>query len=293
MSARLAATVVELDDGRELGFAELGDPAGVPVFCFHGTPGSRRQCAPADEPGRRVGVRVIAPDRPGYGLSSFHPHRTLPDWARDVRALADYLRLERFGVVGVSGGGPHAAVCGAVFGERLLGCCIVSGIGPLGDAAALEGMMPSNRMLSRIAQRWPALLRAPMRLQSELLRRWPEQIWRWFEGQLPEPDRRLLGRPELRRLFLEDFKRASATSPRAAAQDFELFSKPWGFRLEDIKIPVHLWQGDLDRNVPAAHAELQARRIPKAVLHACPGEGHLLFVDHLDAILRAAAGLPA
>jgi pimeloyl-ACP methyl ester carboxylesterase len=290
VSARVRATVLELPDGRELAFTEYGDPAGIPVFGFHGTPGSRRQNAVLDQPAQRLGVRVIAPDRPGYGLSSFQPYRTLPDWARDVRELALHLELERFGVVGVSGGGPHAAVCGAVFGERLLGCCIVSGIGPIHERAALQGMMASNRLLGRVAQRAPALLRIPMGLQVALMRRWPERALRWLGSQIPEADRRLLERPEVRALFFEDFRRASATAARAAAQDFQVFARPWGFRLEEIEVPVHLWQGDLDRNVPAAHAELQAERIPKAILHRFPGEGHLLFVDRVDEILIAAMG---
>ena len=86
-----------LPDGRRLGYTEFGDPSGIPVFAFHGTPGSRFMFRIVHEPARRLGLRIIAPDRPGFGLSDYQENRTLSDWAADVRALADKLGLDRFG----------------------------------------------------------------------------------------------------------------------------------------------------------------------------------------------------
>ncbi len=98
--------VMELPDGRELAWLEAGRPRGRPVFAFHGTPGSRRQVSFDEKSIAAAGVRMIAPDRPGYGLSSFHPRRSLVDWAADVSALADHLKLDSFTVVGRLGRGP-------------------------------------------------------------------------------------------------------------------------------------------------------------------------------------------
>ena len=103
--------VMELPDGRELAWLEAGKPRGRPVFAFHGTPGSRRQVSFDEKSITAAGVRMIAPDRPGYGHSSYHPGRSLADWAADVSALADHLKVGTFTVVGVSGGGPHAVAC--------------------------------------------------------------------------------------------------------------------------------------------------------------------------------------
>ena len=72
----------------------------------------------------------------------------------------------------------------------------------------------------------------------------------------------------------------------AAAQDFALFCTDWGFRLDDIDVPVDLWHGDDDRNVPVSHGRLQAERIPGARFHLCPGQGHMLVIDRLEEILR-------
>ncbi len=295
MSAvRQVARIIEFEDGRELAFAELGDPDGTAVLGFHGTPGSRYQLALFEEPAREAGIRLIAPDRPGYGASSHAPDRTLLDWPRDVAALADFLEIGGFGVVGVSGGGPHAAVCAHALPERLLGAVIVSGIGPLDTPEALEGMMPMNRLLSRLGRSSPALLRLPMALMGFAQRAFPDRMLELFSRQLPAADQKILReRPEVLEAFLREVRSPSRTSARAAAQDFALFAGPWGFRLEDIRMRVHLWQGGADRNVPAAHARLQADRIPDSKLHECPGEGHLLVADHAREILLEAAGRPA
>ena len=107
------ASTIRLQDGRRLGYADLGDAGGTPVFYFHGFPSSRLEACMVEEHARRLGVRLLAVDRPGYGLSDDLPGRTIPDWPDDVVALADALGLERFAVVGSSGGGPYAIACAA------------------------------------------------------------------------------------------------------------------------------------------------------------------------------------
>src|SRR5438309_1811387 len=116
--ARLNQTI-KLRDGRTLAYAEYGDPAGTPVIFFHGTPGSRLMAAPAwkDE---SLGLRIIAPDRPGFGLSTYRPNRTILNWASDVAELADALKLDKFIVAGVSGGGPHSLACAHELPDRVL-----------------------------------------------------------------------------------------------------------------------------------------------------------------------------
>src|SRR5262245_24684441 len=99
--------VIRLKDGRLLGYAEYGASSGAPVIFFHGMPGARVEGALAHEAAARANVRLIVPDRPGYGLSDFQPRRRIIDWQRDVAELADALSLERFGVGGISGGGPY------------------------------------------------------------------------------------------------------------------------------------------------------------------------------------------
>lgn len=276
--------VTVLPDGRDLGWLELGDPADAPVFAFHGTPGSRLQLEIDDAPIRAAGLRLLCPDRPGYGLSTFQPGRRLVDWPTDVAFLADHLGIDRFAVMGISGGGPHSAVCAALLGGRVSSAVIVSGVGPLADPRAVEGMMRSNQIFAALARRRSRVLRVALKLQVDAGRRWPDRALDLMIKQLPPPDVAVLSRPEVRELFARDFVRSSRTTGAAAVQDFELFATDWGFDLGAIEVPVHIWQGDADRNVPPHHARLLHEAIPGSVLHEFAGEGHLLAFDHLEEI---------
>jgi pimeloyl-ACP methyl ester carboxylesterase len=279
--------VMTLLDRRDLAWLELGDEGGFPVLCFHGTPGSRLQLRLDDAPLRAAGVRLVVCDRPGYGLSSFYKGRRLVDWPADVAQLAEHLGFDRFSVMGISGGGPHAAVCAALLGERVERAAIVSGVAPMSSPDAAEGMMRSNQMIATLARRHPGILGVLLAAQLGVMRRWPDRMIGLMERQLPPADVDVISRPEIRALFVEDARRTSRTASRAMRQDFELFASPWGFELSDIDVPVHLWQGDADVNVPPVHAVQQHRAIPGSVLHECHGEGHLLVVDHLVEIVTA------
>lgn len=280
------ASLMQLRDGRELSWAEMGDPAGYPVFAFHGTPGSCRQVLVDPAPALAAGARMIAPDRPGRGSSTWQSRRTFAGWARDVAELADHLGIDRFAVLGISGGGPHAAVCARFLPDRVTSAALVSGVGSLAEPGSEAGMMAANRMFARLARNAPAANAVIFGLIFLVGRRAPERVLPLLVNSMPAVDTAMLSRPEVRNSFLGLLSDASPTAGRAAAQDFRLFARDWGFRLEDIRVPVQVWQGDVDVNVPVAHAERQAAAIPGAVLHMVPGEGHLMSFDHFEEILR-------
>jgi pimeloyl-ACP methyl ester carboxylesterase len=284
--------VFDLPDGRELGFSETGDPAGSPVLAFHGTPGSRRQILLplTAEVATSVGVRLIAPDRPGYGHSTFQPGRRLADWPGDVTVLADRLGIDRFAVVGVSGGGPHALVCAALLPDRVTRAAVVSGVGPLSTAADAEGMMRMNQLLSSLARRSERAVLPLTAVMTAVARHRPEQAIKSLMKQLPASDVAVLERPELLEAFVLESRHASATTAKATAQDMTLFARPWGFDLSEIVVPVDFWQGDADRNVPPAHARRQADEVKESTLHEVAGEGHFMVIGHLEEILRAVVG---
>jgi pimeloyl-ACP methyl ester carboxylesterase len=277
---------MQLSGGRELAWVELGDPAGYPIFAFHGTPGSRRQVVVDPAPLHAVGVRMIAPDRPGCGASTWQPRRTFAGWADDVAELADHLGIGRFAVLGTSGGGPHAAVCARFLPDRVSAAALVSGVGSLAEPGSETGMMAANRLFARLGRNVPAANAVIFGLIFLFGRRFPERVLPLLLNSMPAVDTGVLSRPEVRSMFVSLLAKASPTAGRAAAQDFRLFARDWGFRLEDITVPVQVWQGDVDVNVPVAHAERQAAAIPGAVLHILQSEGHLMFVDHFEEILR-------
>jgi pimeloyl-ACP methyl ester carboxylesterase len=278
--------IMDLPDGRELAWLELGDADGPAVLVFHGTPGSRLQVSLDERPINAAHVRFIAVDRPGFGHSSFQRGRRLADWASDVSCLADHLHIDMFSVVGISGGGPHAAACARFLPDRVRAAGIVSGVGPLAQPGTEAEMMAFNRLITRLARHSGHLVSPIFALSASLFRRWPELAMRASSGQNSSSDSNIMSRPEVHTAYVDSYRRAPSTSALAAAQDFSLFASDWGFRLEDITTPVHIWHGDDDRNVPISHGRLQAERIPGARLHECPGQGHLLVLDHLEEILR-------
>lgn len=277
---------IDLPDGRQLAWLERGDPEGPTVFVFHGTPGSRLQVSFDERAINAARVRFIAVDRPGFGRSGYQPARRLADWSSDIACLADHLSVTTFSVVGISGGGPHAAACARFLPHRVRGVAIVSGVGPLAEPRTDEGMMLINRLIIGLARKSEHLVYPFFALSVAIFRRWPEIAMRATSGHPPSSDFETMSRPEVRAAYIDSYRSAPSTSARAASQDFALFAKDWDFRLEDITARVDVWHGDDDRNVPISHGYLQAARIPGAHMHVFPGQGHLVALDHLEEILR-------
>ena len=282
--------VMVLKDGRDLGWLESGDPSGVPVIAFHGTPGSRLQVSVFDEAARAAGVRLICPDRPGYGLSTFQPSRRLTQWSDDVRELVDHMGIDTFAVLGVSGGGPHALVCAALLGGRITVTGVASGVGPLNDARALDGMSKQNRTIFQLSQKAPWLLLSINRSQMSFARRYPRRAVDFMLKQVPEADAALLRQPSVRAIFEMDLARASHTVPKAATQDIRVFASDWGFKYDAIAVPVHFWHGTADRSVPLLHARIQHEQIRNSQLHEFDDEGHLMIFNHINEILDKLLG---
>lgn len=274
---------VRLRDGRSLAFAEYGDPSGVPVFFFHGLP-SCRLMHPDAEVSRTLGVRVLVADRPGFGRSDPKPGRSLLDWADDLAELADQLELPRFAVVGPSGGGPFVAACACRLAPRITHAAILGGSGPVDAPGALAGITLERRVGYWLARHAPALLRLALRWRGDP-RRDPERFFAGYTRHNPPPDQTLLARPEVRAMFLASYAEATRQGLGAFAWELQLVARPWGFRLEDLRVPIGIWHGAEDHLTPVGMARALARAIPDAALHILPGEGHLFFLSRWPEIV--------
>ena len=276
---------IALSDGRTLAYAEYGDPSGKPVFFFHGIPGSRL-FRPPDEITAKMGVRLICTDRPGYGQSTFQPGRRITDWPCAVVQLADTLGIEKFVVACHSGGGPYAAVCACKLPERVTAAAILCGVGPLDAPAATQGMVGLNRFGLTIGRfiPWPL---------------WRLLIWHFYHiGQAdpvalmerdaksrPRADAELWENPSIRDVCYTSTQEALRSGTRGHAWETRLLTRPWGFNLEDIRVPVHLWHGTDDNLTTLQMARFIAGKIPFSRLHICAGEAHLLLFPHWEEIL--------
>ena len=283
------AQVLQLSDGRRLGYADYGDRQGAPVLFFHGTPGSRRVARWADQAARGRGIRLIAPDRPGFGLSDFQAGRTLGGWPADVLELANALGIDRFAVAGVSGGGPYVAACAWQIGGRLTRAAIVSGMGPLDDPALTAALSRGYRASLAVVGGLPAAVRVALGLGMLGLRRAPGCVLTGVAASLPEVDRAIFRRPRVRALLLDDAREALRQGTRGALQELILLSRPWDVPLGQIRMPVRLWHGEADAQVPAAIARRLAAALPDCRASFVPGAGHLWVLDHVDEVLAALA----
>jgi pimeloyl-ACP methyl ester carboxylesterase len=277
--------VLRLRDDRLLGYGEFGDPQGTPLFFFHGFPGSRLEARLGEKAAAQAHVRMIAPDRPGMGLSEFKKNRALLDWPADVVELADALGIGRFAVAGVSGGGPYAAACAFKIPDRLSAVGIISGVGPFDTAVALEQMSRQNRLLFGLARKAPWSMLIVEWLMAQGARRFAKQVVSMMTRAMPECDRALALRPDILSIMIEDAAEAFRSGATGAAWEAVLYARPWGFQLRDIRVPVHLWQGDLDTNVPVSMGHYQADLIPDCHATFYPGEGHLCLLNHLPEML--------
>ena len=272
-----------LRDGRRLAFADLGDPGGQPVLLLHGTPGSRLQLVAAAEPADRLGLRLVVPDRPGFGQSTHDPRRRLASWSEDAAELANHVGLDGFVVAGLSGGGPHALAVGHALGDRIRSVVTVGGVGPL---VPRDPALPGDRLAIRVARRTEVGARLLFGALLRVGRRNPERALERFAGMLADVDRELLMRDTpVRAGFLADLAAPAPTAARASALEFRCFASDWGFPLEAVSVPVHVWHGSADRNVPVEHAAVIAARCPAARRHVVPGGGHLLLASHAEQIL--------
>ncbi|HEX7173017.1 MAG TPA: alpha/beta hydrolase [Candidatus Limnocylindria bacterium] len=285
---------IRLADGRRLSFLQAGAAAGAPVMYFHGSPSSASECrlfgTSADV--AASGIRLIAVDRPGSAGSSFQIDRRISDWPADVTALASQLRLDRFAVLGYSGGGPYALACARQLPERLTVAVTVSGTAPFESPGVTDGISPDSWRFMQLARLRPRLARAISWLMGLTARVAPGRMAAQAIRSLPQADAAVLADPELAGAFACMVYETTHGSPRGAQHDTALMIGPWGFDPAEITKPVTMWHGTEDRNAPPAMARWLARRMPRVDLRWLEGEGHIsAAVNHADRILHGLAGL--
>lgn len=268
---------IRVRGGRKLSFAEFGPVRGRPFVWLHGTPGARRQIPEAARVAAAdLDIRILGIDRPGVGLSTPHLYDSILDFTADLEIVLDQLGLERVAMIGLSGGGPYALAAGHAFPGRVAAVGVLGGVAPAaGDDAVPGGLVG---FLSRFGPLLPPF-RIPLSLALStgvrILRPAASPAFDLYARFSPEGDRRVFARPEVKAMFLDDLLGNSRRGLEAPVDDLILFTRPWGFSLSAVRVPVWWWHGDADHIVPLAHAHHAVPRIPGAGLTIRPGESHL------------------
>ncbi|MGH2467762.1 MAG: alpha/beta fold hydrolase [Candidatus Limnocylindrales bacterium] len=270
---------VELPGGATLRFYDTGPGDGdgqalLPVFWHHGTPNIGLPPKPLFPAAKRLGIRWLGYDRPGYGGSTRRLDRDVASAADDVARIADHLGLERFGVVGHSGGSPHALACAAWLPDRVLGAVLVSTLAPFG-AAGLDyfaDMIPSGVAALQAARQGreakEAFERSGFEYDPEFTAADLAALkgpWKWFGKVVGSALERALEGP---------------------IDDDLAYVSPWGFEVTGVLAGVMLVHGGQDRIAPVAHARWMAAHLPSAELRVFPDDGHISALTHVEPALQ-------
>lgn len=261
-------TDLTLGDGRVLHVYDTGGGDRLPVVWHHGTPNIGAPPVPLFEAADRLGLRWVSYDRPGYGGSTPAPGRSVGDAASDVVTVADRLGVDRFAVLGHSGGGPHALACAAKLSERVLGAVDISGPAPY-DAEGLDFLAGTAE--SGVGE-YTAAAQGRAALEEHLAST-PEDADFGFN---PDDEAALGGNWAW---FLDVVRPALAAGPAGMIDDDLAAVAPWGFDPADISVPVLVLHGGRDRVVPPAHGEWLAGQIPRSELRLVPAAGHITVMD--------------
>lgn len=283
----LTAQTITLKDGRALGYAEWGDLNGKPVFFFGGSNSARYFRHPDDSIITEMGVHLYTFDRPGQGLSTRQPQRRLLDWSEDICDFATQKGISRFAIVAASQGGPYGAACAYALPELLSSVSLVSGVAGLQDSTV---MATQNRMIRAqifMARRVPWLLALQGNLMRPLLKgERAKKLVISLLSNLPDSDKQAMSAPGAINLMIEDIREGMRQGGAGGADDMRAVVTDWGFRLEDIRTKVFIWQGEDDPNVTPAMARYMVERIPNNETTFVPGAGHFLAYSHWHSILK-------
>lgn len=276
--------IFNLPDGRQLGYSVYGDPNGNPVLFFHGIPGSRLQRNPDMTVLEELSLCVYALDRPGTGLSTYQKNRKLLDWADDILAFCDGVGIDRFSVIGISSGGPYALACAYQMPEKIAHVSIVSALAPLDKSKLFELIDPKMKRLFKFANKMPVLLNGLMGFAFLFFKNRFDVAFEKFVADLPQSDSHLLRQPAIAEMFKNDVAQAFRQGSKGVVSDMNILSQPWGFELDRIKLPVHVWHGKADTIVPVQLAHFMIENLPDAHSHLIDGAGHFMALQYMKEI---------
>ncbi len=271
------SSTLRLQDGRALGYAEVGKSDGFPLFYFHGHQSSRLEVLLWTEMAIMLGVRMIALDRPGIGRSDLKAGYHLLDWPDDVEEVANQLGIERFAVAAVSGGGAYGLACAYKIPHRLTACGLICSITP-GYLLTKDAPLRMHAMWW-MGEHLPRLYRLSIRFLMAALGPDAASIDKRLARSsrfVGEPDREVVQNAQTRRLLAQTLAECTRQGARGNLDEAMLFVRPWGFKVEEIACEkIFLWHGARDRFVPVSLAHALAQTLPHCTATFYPDEGHL------------------
>jgi len=276
--------VLLLNNKKRLAWNEYGAADGEPVFYFHGTPGSRLEPLPANDIARDLGIRLIAPDRPGYGGSDTQKDFRLLDWPNVISQLADNLQLRQFSILSFSGGGAYALACAHELAERLKHVTLVGSPAPFETEVMQKYINAEFKPLYELsAADYPAAVQQVSQLANPL-----DTFLEILQATLPLSDKALLEQSDFYQCFLENLTLATRNGVNGIVNDLANIKLPWQFNLEDIQLPIDIWHGREDKNLGFPIAEYLSNTLKNSSTHFLNNNGHYFLFNQWNEILKNA-----
>jgi pimeloyl-ACP methyl ester carboxylesterase len=275
---------IKLPDGRTLGYSEFGaaESGAKPLLYFHGGISSRLDIEFAHDYCLENNIRIIAPDRPGIGISAPQPKRSLLDWASDVEHLLDYLKIESLPLLGWSLAGPYVWACAYQLPARFNKISTVGGASPILPPVTIDQIgLLADRMLLTCPPPLETILAASLEASGKL----PAPTMKWIlENELSENDKAIV--QELSVEAATDFIfESTRQGGMGIVDDYRAVAQDWGFDVSSIKGDVTLWQGEQDNLCPLTMTDYLKERMPHAIVNIVPNRGHFLLHKMLDEVL--------
>ena len=268
-----------LSDGRNLAYNEYGDLNGFPIFGLHGLPGSRIWFEENEEVSSSIGVRLITLDRPGFGNSDQKKNRNFLDFSYDIQELAQHLKIKKYSVFGISGGGVYAAACAYKNYNSIFKCGLVSTVGEFKNGIPPKEMAGENRNVFILSRKFPWLLKLILNQQKALIEKRPEKYKSAImtnTKHLCKSDQLIMKKEENAEFMLIHMKEAFKKGVKSTVNEAKLFCKDWGFNVKDIKIPIEIWHGIEDTLSPIGPIEELSNKIQNCNKNFVEGKGHFL-----------------
>ncbi len=279
---------LKLPSGRTLGYTIYGDPDGTPILNCHGGLVSGHDVGPADQEARNLGLCIVSPDRPGVCRTDRLPGHGMVPWVRaDVIPLLEHLGVDELSVMGWSEGGQYALAVAFELHQRVNRCAVVAGCLPLDDPANRKHLNRLDRTLIELSTHAPRIAWCYFTLTNSVARLAPQLVVRRaVRGSSKAEVESVLAQGR----WLATILAEGARQPQGGIDEYLAMSAPWGFSLQDIAVPVRVFQGEADLLVPAAWGSELARRIPGATVTLYPGEGHFIALTRRRDVLEYVAG---
>jgi len=285
-----SACGIRLKDGRWLAYAEYGNPQGQPVLFCHCIISCRLQQIPIHRLAKKLGLRIIIPDRPGFGLSNPKQKISLLKWCDDVNELTKKLQIDVFDVIGNLGGGPYALACASIFSEHIRSVTVINSLAPIDTLDELSGMLPMNKMLFKMAKANPRVLSVFTKIMVAGLRRNPLQYIKRVIDFAPSQDGVFLDDEHYFRGTNYAFKESTRQGGEALAQELVLLMNPWGFQLDDIEKRVDIWHAEDNRHITPYMSQKLHALLPNSQLYLLENQGRFMSTSVWSDILARIAG---